>query len=64
MLMNISGIRYEHFSEKDYNTARELLSYDVDAVKTSFGCLLKNRNCLLPRLLRRTFRSLGSVESL
>lgn len=32
MLMNISGIRYEHFSEKDYNTARELLSYDVDAV--------------------------------
>lgn len=29
--MNISDIRYEHFSEKDYNAARELLSYDVDA---------------------------------
>lgn len=28
--MNIAGIRYEHFSEKDYNVARELLSFDVD----------------------------------
>jgi mycothiol synthase len=30
-LMNISGIRYERFSEKDYNDARELLSYDIVA---------------------------------
>lgn len=29
--MNIAGIRYEHFSEKDNNVVRELLSYDVDA---------------------------------
>ncbi|NOU91598.1 GNAT family N-acetyltransferase [Paenibacillus sp. LMG 31460] len=28
--MNIAGIRYEHFNEKDYNVARELLSFDVD----------------------------------
>jgi hypothetical protein len=31
MQMNISGIRYERFNEKDYNAARELVSYDVDA---------------------------------
>ncbi|UVI33454.1 GNAT family N-acetyltransferase [Paenibacillus spongiae] len=29
--MNIAGIRYEHFSEKDCNAARELLSFDADA---------------------------------
>jgi len=29
--MNISDIRYEQFSEKDYHAARELLSYDADA---------------------------------
>jgi mycothiol synthase len=31
--MNIAGIRYEHFSEKDYNVARELLSFDVEEAK-------------------------------
>jgi GNAT superfamily N-acetyltransferase len=29
--MNITGIRYERFTGKDYNVASELLSYDVDA---------------------------------
>lgn len=29
--MNLSDIRYEYLSEKDYNAARELLSYDGDA---------------------------------
>ncbi|MDF2658133.1 MAG: GCN5-related N-acetyltransferase [Paenibacillus sp.] len=29
--MNRAGIRYEQFNEKDYNVAKQLLSYDVDA---------------------------------
>lgn len=29
--MNISGIRYGHFSDNEYNAVRELLSNDVDA---------------------------------
>lgn len=48
--MNIAGIRYERFSPKDERAAKEVLSQDADAGKTSFECWLKNRICLLYRI--------------
>ncbi|OPA79092.1 GNAT family N-acetyltransferase [Paenibacillus selenitireducens] len=60
--MNISGIRYEPFSEKDYNAARELLSYDVDASEGILRVLDEEPELLITAFIEDKLVALAQVN--
>ncbi|WP_018754283.1 GNAT family N-acetyltransferase [Paenibacillus terrigena] len=60
--MNIPGIRYEHFSEKDYNAARELLSYDVDASEDILRVLAEEPELFITAFIEDKLVALAQVN--
>jgi mycothiol synthase len=60
--MNIAGIRYEHFSEKDYNVAKELLSYDVDTGENILRVLAEEPELFITALIEDKLVALAQVN--
>ncbi|WP_314588142.1 GNAT family N-acetyltransferase [Paenibacillus terrigena] len=60
--MNISGIRYERFSEKDYHAARELLSYDVDASEDILRVLAEEPELFITAFIEDKLVALAQVN--
>lgn len=60
--MNITGIRYERFSEKDYNAARELLSYDVDAGENILRVLAEEPELFITAFIENKLVALAQVN--
>ncbi|WP_409340796.1 GNAT family N-acetyltransferase [Paenibacillus sp. MBLB4367] len=60
--MNIAGIRYEHFSGKDYNVTRELLSLDVDASEDILRVLAENPELFITAYIENKLVALAQVN--
>jgi GNAT superfamily N-acetyltransferase len=60
--MNIAGIRYEHFNEKDYSVARELLSYDVDEGQDILRVLAKEQELFIIAFIEDKLVALAQVN--
>jgi GNAT superfamily N-acetyltransferase len=60
--MNIAGIRYEHFNEKDYSIARELLSYDVDEGQDILRVLAKEQELFITAFIEDKLVALAQVN--
>jgi len=60
--MNIAGIRYEHFNEKDYSVARELLSYDVDEGQDILRVLAKEQELFITAFIEDKLVALAQVN--
>ncbi len=60
--MNIAGIRYEHFSEKDHNVARELLSFDVDASEDILRVLAEEPELFITAFIEDKLVALAQVN--
>ncbi|WP_028549655.1 GNAT family N-acetyltransferase [Paenibacillus sp. UNC451MF] len=60
--MNLLGIRYEHFSEKDYNAARELLGYDVDAGENILRVLVEEPKLFITAFIENKLVALAQVN--
>jgi len=60
--MNIAGIQYEQFSEKDYNVVRELLSYDIDGGKNILRVLAEEPELFITAYIENTLVALAQVN--
>ncbi|NHN35271.1 GNAT family N-acetyltransferase [Paenibacillus agricola] len=60
--MNISGIRYEHFSEKDYNAVSELLGYDVDTSENILRVLAEEPELFVTAFIEDKLVALAQVN--
>jgi GNAT superfamily N-acetyltransferase len=61
-LMNIADIRYEHFSEKAYNVAKELLSYDVVAGEDILRVLAEDPELFITAYIENKLVALAQVN--
>lgn len=60
--MNISGIRYRHFSANEYNAVRELLNYDVDAGENLLRVLDKEPELFITAFIEDKLVALAQVN--
>ncbi|MEF3303149.1 GNAT family N-acetyltransferase [Paenibacillus sp. GYB003] len=60
--MNIANIRYERFSEQDYNTACELISHDVEAGETILRVLAKEPELFMAGFIEDRLVALAQVN--
>ncbi|WP_282936567.1 GNAT family N-acetyltransferase [Paenibacillus sp. RC67] len=60
--MNISDIRYEHFSEKDYNAVRELLGFDVEAGENILRVLAEEPKLFVTAFIEDKLVALAQVN--
>ncbi|TNJ62266.1 GNAT family N-acetyltransferase [Paenibacillus hemerocallicola] len=60
--MNISGVRYERFNEKDYNAARELVSYDADGGENILRVLAEEPKLFITAFIEDKLVALAQVN--
>ncbi|MCQ6563510.1 GNAT family N-acetyltransferase [Paenibacillus mendelii] len=60
--MNIAGIRYEHFSEKDDHAARELLSFDFEAGEDILRVLAEEPELFITAFIEDKLVALAQVN--
>lgn len=60
--MNISGIRYEHFSENEYNAVRELLRSDADAGENILRVLAEEPELFITAFIEDKLVALAQVN--